>query len=106
MYAHTALVIWPRVDLPLMPVIAERAAEHDTGLKRPMPFFFCAAAVFLLAAWVARIGESSEPRPRTDTNRQCDTRIRNLRCAQRCILRIGSGSRRLGKGGDDVCKRV
>merc|ERR1719482_1223541 len=50
MYAHTALVIWPRVDLPLMPVIAERAAEHDTGLKRPMPFFFCAAAVFLPAA--------------------------------------------------------
>merc|ERR1712159_625580 len=33
-----------------MPVIAERAAEHDTGLKRPTPFFFCAAAVFLLAA--------------------------------------------------------
>merc|ERR1712225_124775 len=33
-----------------MPVTAERAAEHDTGLKRPMPFFFCAAARFLPAA--------------------------------------------------------
>ena len=53
MYAHTALVIWPRVDLPLMPVIAERAAEHDTGLKRPTPLFFCAAAARFPPAWMA-----------------------------------------------------
>ena len=56
-----ALVMVPRVALPLMPVIFESAAEHDTGLKRPVPFFFCAAAFFLPAAWVARVGESSEP---------------------------------------------
>ena len=62
MCTQTAFVTWPRVVLPLMPVIAERAAETDTGLKRPTPFFFCAAAVFLLAAWVARIGESTEDR--------------------------------------------
>ena len=35
MCAHSALNTWPRVVLPLMPVIAERAAETVTGLKRP-----------------------------------------------------------------------
>ena len=68
MYAHTALVMVPRVALPLMPVIFESAAEHDTGLKRPVPFFFCAAAFFLPAAWVARVGESSEPCVRAETS--------------------------------------
>jgi len=68
MYAHTALVIVPRVALPLMPVTFARAAEHDTGLKRPVPFFFCAAAFFLPAAWVARVGESSEPCVRAETS--------------------------------------
>merc|ERR1711977_557103 len=53
MYAQTALVMVPRVALPLMPVIFESAAEHDTGLKRPVPFFFCAAAFFLPAAIMA-----------------------------------------------------
>merc|ERR1712159_646182 len=61
MCAHSALKIWPRVDLPLMPVTAERTAEHDTGLKRPTPFFFCAAAarfppalLALLLCWPLR----------------------------------------------------
>merc|ERR1711977_534154 len=53
MYAQTALVMVPRVALPLMPAIFESAAEHDTGLKRPVPFFFCAAAFFLPAAIMA-----------------------------------------------------
>ena len=35
MCTQTAFVTWPRVVLPLMPVIAERAAETVTGLKRP-----------------------------------------------------------------------
>merc|ERR1719337_828697 len=36
-----------------MPVIAERAAETVTGLKRPTPFFFCAAAVRFPPAFAA-----------------------------------------------------
>ena len=50
MYAHTALVIAKRVALPVMPVTFARAAEHDTGLKRPLPAFFMAAARALPAA--------------------------------------------------------
>merc|ERR1711959_197957 len=50
MYAHTALVIATRLALPLMPVTFARAADCDTGLKRPAPFFFMAAALFLPAA--------------------------------------------------------
>merc|ERR1719482_2142616 len=53
MCTHSALKIWPRVDLPLMPVIAERAAEHDTGLKRPMPFFFLALGFLAFLAFFA-----------------------------------------------------
>merc|ERR1711959_123318 len=53
MYAHTALVIATRLALPLMPVTFARAADCDTGLKRPEPFFFMAAALFLPAAFMA-----------------------------------------------------
>ena len=68
MYAHTALVIVPRVALPLMPVTFARAADCVTGLKRPTPFFFMAAALFLPAAWVARVGESSDTCVKTETS--------------------------------------
>merc|ERR550514_1145213 len=37
-----------------MPVTAERAAEHDTGLKMAAPFFFAAAQTALLLCWPFR----------------------------------------------------
>merc|ERR1739848_118872 len=53
MYAQSALVIARRLALPLMPVTFARAADCVTGLKRPTPFFFMAAALFLPAAFMA-----------------------------------------------------
>merc|ERR1719504_613738 len=50
MCTHSALNTWPRVVLPLMPVTFDRAAESVTGLKMPLPDFFCLAAFFLPAA--------------------------------------------------------
>ena len=68
MNAHNALVIARRLALPLMPVTFARAADCVTGLKRPTPFFFMAAALFLPAAWVARVGESSDTCVKTETS--------------------------------------
>merc|ERR1712159_98173 len=49
MYPQSAFVISGR-DILVLPQIAARSAESVLVAKSPMPFFFCAAAIFLPAA--------------------------------------------------------